>query len=154
VVSQPDRISSIKWLEAQSGRSADVVQLALEAAGGSPVRALEYIESPDLDAFGKIRIALAKLLNHPGSASIVSQELIDLKPDDLWRWLSSCCAEAVRLTMTGSRTDWLPDSVSLNPRGLLDLQRQADINRKLSASSVRGDLLLQDWLIRWAEQVI
>jgi len=34
------------------------------------------------------------------------------------------------------------------------LQRQADINRQLSATPVRGDLLLQAWLIRWAEQVI
>ena len=35
-------------------------------------------------------------------------------------------------------------------RPLLELQRLADINRRLARSPVRGNLLLQDWLIQWA----
>jgi hypothetical protein len=50
--------------------------------------------------------------------------------------------------------NWLPDNIQLQDKKLLDLQRQADINRQLSATTIRKDLLLQDWLIKWSEQIL
>jgi hypothetical protein len=77
-----------------------------------------------------------------------------LNPADLWRWLSMCTGDVIKSVMAGLPLNWLPVNVKLHDKALLKLQRQADINRQLSTTSVRGDLLLQDWLIRWAEQII
>ena len=97
---------------------------------------------------------LANLLAHPGSVSLVSARLGELNPDDLWRWLSMSMGEAIKSFMTGATVDWVPSGKQLQPKSLLELQKQADINRRLSATPLRGDLLLQDWLIRWVEQSI
>ena len=95
---------------------------------------------------------LATLLRRPGAVSIVSSKLIDLNPDDLWRWLSLCTGEAVKHLLANMDAEWLPADTNLSEHTLLKLQKQADINRRLAKTPVRGDLLLQDWLIRWAEQ--
>ena len=83
-----------------------------------------------------------------------SHQLNQLNPVDLWRWLSMCTGDVIKSLMTGSPVNWLPADVQLGDKALLKLQRQADENRRLSATQVRGELLLQDWLIRWAEQII
>jgi len=56
--------------------------------------------------------------------------------------------------MRGAAPEWLPANIQLGDKTLLQLQKQADINRKLSTTPVRNDLLLQTWLISWAEQGI
>jgi len=47
----------------------------------------------------------------------------------------------------------MPARPGLRADRLLDLQRQADRNRQLTATQVREDLLLQVWLINWAQQL-
>jgi DNA polymerase-3 subunit delta' len=153
-VSQPDRQLVLDWLVGISGKSADHVGAAIQAAGGSPLRADQYLDSPQLDAFDQVREGLANLLGRPGAVSMVSSKLNELEPVDLWRWLSACTGEVIKSSMTGSPLKWLPDNIQLGTKALLELQRQADINRQMSATSVRGDLLLQDWLVRWSEQVL
>jgi hypothetical protein len=86
--------------------------------------------------------------------SMISSSLNELNPPDLWRWLSLCTSDVIKSLMAGIPAGWLADSSRLHSKTLLKLQKQADINRQLSATPVRGDLLLQDWLIRWAEQAI
>jgi len=152
VVNQPDNKLVQGWLTDTTGRSALDVNAALQAAGGSPLRAARYLESPELDTFIQVTEGLATLLKRPGSVSLVTSMLADFNPDDLWRWLSLCTSEAVRCLMTGRDSDWLPTDTDLSEHTLLKLQKQADINRRLAKTPVRGDLLLQDWLIRWAEQ--
>ena len=144
----------MQWLQASSGKPAVVVSEALDAAGGSPLRAAEYLSSDSIEAFKQVRNGLATLLERPGAVSILSQQLNELTAVDLWRWFSMCTGDAIKSTMTGTVPDWLPASSRLNAKTLLQLQKQADINRRLSSTPIRGDLLLQDWLIRWAEQVI
>ncbi len=151
-VAQPDKQLVQDWLEESSGSPPNEVSAAIQAAGGSPLRAARYLGSPELDAYGQVRQGLATLLSKPGSVSLVSGQLGELNPLELWRWLSMCSGDVLKSQMAGAPLNWLPASVKLQDKMLLQLQRQADINRRLSATPVRGDLLLQDWLIRWAEQ--
>lgn len=153
-VAQPDGQLALEWLQKSTGKSDSELGAALQAAGGSPLRAAQYLDSPALDAFGQVREGLAQLLSRPGSTSIVASKLGDLDPVDLWRWISMCIGDVIKSRMTGQPLSWLSAPMNLQNKSLLQLQRQADINRQLSTTPVRGDLLLQDWLIRWAEQII
>jgi len=151
-VTQPDPAIVSDWLQKSSGKPANLVIDALQAAGGSPLRAARYLDSPELDAFAQVRSGLAALLGRPGSVSMVSSELGALNPVELWRWLSICTGEVIKSIMVGQSLNWLPANPKLREVTLLELQRQADINRQLAATPIRGDLLLQVWLINWAEQ--
>ena len=153
-IAQPDKQLVQEWLENTTGRPKDEIIAALQAAGGSPLRAAHYLDSPELESYALVREGLATLLARPGSVSLVSSQLNVLNPADLWRWLSMCTGDVIKSIMAGLPLNWLPAKVKLHDKALLQLQRQADINRQLSTTSVRGDLLLQDWLIRWAEQIV
>lgn len=166
-VQQPDEKVVLEWLQLTCQATVDDAQKAVQAAGGSPLRALRYLDSTTigsgpsessslaptrLEDYTRVTDGLAAILAKPGSASIISNELTGINEDDVWRWLSMCTSEAVKSSMTGSAVSWWPADKKLNSKLLLALQKQADLNRRLSDSSVRSDLLLQDWLIRWAEQ--
>jgi len=153
-INQPDTRLVSQWLEANTGKDHEQVSYALQAAGGSPLRASQYLESDDLDAYAQVREGLASLLDRPGSVSRLSAELNELNPVDLWRWLSLCTGEVIKSIMTGKPLNWLSENRNLRDKTLLELQKQADLNRQLSVTQVRGDLLLQVWLIKWAEQVV
>ena len=153
-VNQPDSQVALDWLKSSSGRPDDEINAALQAAGGSPLRAAHYLSSPELDAYKQVREGLVTLLGRPAAVSMVSHQLNELNPVDLWRWLSMCTGDVIKSMMTGLPLRWLPPGMQLGDKTLLQLQQKADINRRLSATPVRGDLLLQDWLIRWAEQII
>ena len=153
-VAQPDRNLVLGWLKVASDASDDVLAAALQAAGNSPLRALQYLDSPELEAYGQVQQGLVGLLGRPATVSMISSGLNELNPADLWRWLSLCCSDAVKAIITGKPAGWLADTSKLHSSTLLKLQKQADINRQLSTTPVRGDLLLQDWLIRWAEQTV
>ena len=158
-VSLPEKKVASDWLQKITGKAVNEVNAALQATGGRPLLAAQYLDStgldsPGLDDFRQVQEGLAQLLSRPGSVSIVTTKLGDLNPAELWRWLSMCTADVIKSRMTGVPLDWLPAIANLQDKPLLQLQRQADINRQLSTTPVRGDLLLQDWLIRWAEQII
>ena len=101
-ISQPDAMLVQDWLEQTSGSPREHVSAALQAAGGSPLRAAHYLGSPEQDAYGQVRAGLATLLNRPGSVSHVSSKLNELDPVDLWRWLSICTGEVIKSIMMGS----------------------------------------------------
>jgi DNA polymerase-3 subunit delta' len=153
-VKQPESSVVLDWLARRSGKSAAQVETALLAAGGSPLRAEAYLDSPSLDAWLAVGAALGRLLERPASVSMVSAELAELDPADLWRWLSMYCAQLVRGRMAGLPLRGLRDNPKLADKNLLQLQQEADVNRQLSTTTVRSDLLLQEWLIKWAEQVL
>lgn len=153
-VTQPDAKSVREWLRSRSGASDAELDAALQAAGNSPLRALDYLDSPELEAYAQVREGLASLLQRPATVSMVSHSLNELNPTDLWRWLSLCTGDVIKSIMAGTPASWLTDTSRLNSKALLDLQKRADINRQLSTTPVRGDLLLQEWLIRWVEQIV
>ena len=70
----------------------------------------------------------------------VNAALAEVEPDLLWSWLSLRTAQETRIRL---------DQTAL-ARALAKLQIEADRNRRLLATPVRKDLLLQDWLIQWA----
>ena len=142
------------WLQTHGGKNDELINTAIDAAGGSPLRAAQFLESPELDAFTQVRESLATLLSRPASAVAVSERLAKLDETDTWRWLSSCTSDAIRAGMRGQAPGWIPANIQLDSKSLLQLQKQADINRQLSTTPVRSDLLLQAWLIGWAEQGI
>ncbi len=152
-INQPDPGIVQDWLVKSSAQPAGRVREALQAAGGSPLRAAHYLASPELDAFSRVKAGLSSLLGRPADVSQLSSELIALNQVELWRWLSICTGEAIKSILLGLPLNWLPADAGLRGVALLELQRQADKNRQLAATSVRGDLLLQVWLINWAEQV-
>ena len=153
-VSQPDNEVVLDWLKLNSNSSNDDLTAAIQAAGRSPLRALQYLGSSELEAFAQVRAGLATLLQRPAAVSMVSSGLNELNPVDLWRWLSLCTGDVIKSMMSGNSPGWLADTSKLHNKTLLNLQKQADINRQLSSTPVRGDLLLQDWLIRWAQQIV
>ncbi len=153
-IHQPDNQLVLDWLNQTCENSDEESRAALAAAGGSPLRAAHYLSSPEQDSFARVREGLNTLISRPGSVSLISTELAALESDYVWRWLSLCVAEAVKAQVAGKSLNWLPTVTGLQEKTLLQLQKRADQNRKMSASPVRGDLLLQDWLIRWAEQGI
>lgn len=152
-INQPDAGMVHDWLLQLTGQSSQRVTQALQAAGGSPLRAVQYMESPELDAFSRVRAGLSGLLGKPAAVSRLSNEWSALDAVELWRWLSICTGEVIKSTLVGQPLDWLPVNPGLRATVLLGLQKQADKNRQLASTQVRGDLLLQDWLINWAEQV-
>jgi len=152
-VTQPDAGLVRDWLLVRSGQSQPRLMQAMQAAGGSPLRAEHYLASPELDAFGRVRTGLSRLLGKPAAVSQLSSEWGALDAVELWRWLSICTGEVIKSMLVGKPLDWLPANPGLRATALLDLQKQADKNRQLASTQVRGDLLLQDWLINWAEQV-
>ena len=153
-INQPEALLVNDWLEQVSEATPEQVKAAFQAAGGSPLRAAHYLSSPEQDAYEQVRTGLATLLERPGSVSQTSSQLYGLDPVDLWRWLSICTGEVIKSNMVGQSLDWMSANPKLQDKRLLELQRQADINRRMASTQVRGDLLLQEWLIRWAEQVV
>lgn len=152
-VTQPDVGMVRDWLRERSGQSSQRVLQAMQAAGGSPLRAEHYLASPELDAFSSVRTGLSGLLGKPAAVSRLCSEWAALDAVELWRWLSICTGEIIKSILVDQPLDWVPANRGLRATALLDLQKQADKNRQLASTQVRGDLLLQDWLINWAEQV-
>lgn len=152
-VDAPDTDTATDWLRAQAGCDVDAAATALEAAGGSPYPALSLVaEDGRLDSFRSLRTELVTVLRDPDKASAAAASLADLEPELVWRWLSLTAAAAARHTLGAGRCDWLEGAARLDARALLVLQRNADRNRRLLATAVRQDLLLQDWLLEWARQ--
>jgi DNA polymerase-3 subunit delta' len=153
-VRQPERQALWAWLASNSGKSEDEISAAVAASGGSPLRALEFLSSPELDAYSKVRESLATLLARPGAVTSVAHQLEKHDAANTWYWLSSCAGEAARARMRGGLPAWLPAGVQLDAKTLLQLQQRADMNRQLLATTVRQDLMLEAWLITWIGQVV
>ena len=87
--------------------------------------------------------------------SRVSSELSDIEDDALWSWLSNGCAEMLRAALAGDQPEWMDQPrAEIDWKRLSTLQQNADRNRLLGQTPVRQDLLLQDWLINWAQLAV
>ncbi|HSM68071.1 MAG TPA: DNA polymerase III subunit delta' [Xanthomonadales bacterium] len=148
-VAQPPAGQAEEWLQGQAMAPA-LAHAALMAAGGSPCRALEFVQAGMVDSHRGLVQGLDALLEEPRSLSKLAGQLSDVEPETLWTWLSHCSADAFRGASTGQFPPWLNPRGSLAPDRLANLQRAADRNRMLSKTPVKQDLLLQEWLIEWA----
>jgi DNA polymerase-3 subunit delta' len=152
VVSLPEQEEAMSWLAENSGLDPDTAREALMVAGGSPINAVKIAEEGQVELHRRLLQQLSVLLGRPGMVSRVASELSDIEDVALWAWLSNGSADVLRAVLSGHLPDWLQSSQSeINQRALADLQRSADKNRLLMSTSVRQDLLLQDWLIKWSQ---
>jgi DNA polymerase-3 subunit delta' len=138
-VSLPANDVALGWLTKTHGLDAQEAEGALFAAGGSPFLALAYHRQGLIGRFVQLEDALAVLFQGQDQVSSVLELLGDTEPDTVWTWLSGMCRARVRAA--GPR-----DGAT---GALLRLQGDADRNRRLIRTAVRGDLLLRDWLIEW-----
>ena len=136
----PDKESAVPWLVNASGSSEPAAALALEAAAGSPLRALRLLEEDAIGPYRALNETLDSLREGRCQPAEALATLADVDPEMLWAWLSLRAASETRSQLGRS-----PEA-----RDLARLQLQADRNRGMVATPVRQDLLLQDWLIQWS----
>jgi len=136
----PDKELALPWLAQAAGCSDEAAALALEAAAGSPLRALDMLRDDAVGPYRALTDTLDSLRAGRCEPAAALAALADVDPELLWSWLSLRAASETRLQL---------GRVTL-ARDLARLQLEADRNRGLVATPVRQDLLLQDWLIQWA----
>lgn len=157
-VVKPSEDQALAWLKQAGNLSGAQAVLALRAAGGSPLNALEMVKNEQLERFTELQQLLAQLHNVPGGVSNASSRLADIESSQLWRWLSQSAAERLKSALNSSRPGRVDQgsgppqarSSSLDLAGLAQLQARADRHRRLTESPVRQDLLLQEWLLEWS----
>ena len=136
----PDSDVSIPWLSEAAQVAPDEAALALEAAAGSPLRALRILREEGIEPYRALGELLDGLRSGRVDPPTAMSALAEVDPELLWSWLSLRSAHETRARL---------DHGAL-ARALAQLQIEADRNRRLLATPVRKDLLLQDWLIQWA----
>jgi len=136
----PDPELAVPWLVRASGSPEPAAALALEAAAGSPLRALRMLEEDAVGPYRDLTETLDSLREGRCEPAAALATLSDVDPELLWAWLSLRAAKETRLRLGCGRV----------ARDLASLQLEADRNRGLVATPVRQDLLLQDWLIQWS----
>ena len=136
----PGAEAAMAWLQGQSDVAAADAEKALQAAAGSPLRALRMLQDGGVDQYVELSRMLDGLLSGSNSVAQALAALSAVDPERLWSWLSlRAAAETRSATVRGA--------TAMN---VSRLQQEADRNRGLARTPVRKDLLLQDWLIQWA----
>lgn len=151
LVRPPERAVAVDWLAGEHGLDETSAQLALEATSGSPLHAARLAEEGQLETYRGLRQSLEDVVGKPSQAAALASRVAELEPALAWRWLSLAAAAGLRSALNGVATTW-PETPygRLRPDRFARLQVSADRNRKLVATPVRQDLLLQEWLIEWA----
>jgi DNA polymerase-3 subunit delta' len=139
-VRPPDSSSALDWLCSEHGFGADESEAALQAAAGSPLVARDMINSGTTELYRLLVATLDELGSGRMSSGAAMAALGDIEPDALWSWISLVTAGRIK-------SGGYPHATALQ---LSILQSAADKNRKLVATPVRKNFLLQDWLIQWA----
>jgi DNA polymerase-3 subunit delta' len=136
----PDREVAIPWLMEARQVSAEQAALALEAAAGSPLRAVRILEEEGIEPYRALGELLDGLRSGQCEPAAAMAAIAEVDPDLLWSWLSLRAARETRAQLGQAAL----------ARSFARLQIEADRNRGLLTTPVRKDLLLQDWLIQWA----
>jgi DNA polymerase-3 subunit delta' len=128
------------WLCCEEGFDPDESKAALQAAAGSPLVARDMIKNSTTEQYRLLIATLDDLGSGRTGYGAAMAALADIEHDLLWSWISLFTADRIK---TGGHPHELALQLSI-------LQSAADKNRKLVATPVRKDFLLQDWLIQWA----
>lgn len=136
----PGARAAMAWLESQADVQGVEAGKALQAAAGSPLRALRMLQDGGVDQYVELSGILDGLLSGSNTPSQAMAALSEVDPDRLWSWISLRAAEEVRSAAKHGGP----------AMALSRLQEQADRNRGLARTPVRKDLLLLDWLIQWS----
>jgi len=136
----PGLASGLEWLCNASGVDQPEAEAALQAAAGSPIKALRMLRDGSTDQYRMVTAALNDLRLARMSPGAAVAALADVEPEMRWSWISLLAAWELKNVITDPAVS----------RALLLLQSEADKNRMLGPTSVRKDFLLQDWLIQWS----
>jgi DNA polymerase-3 subunit delta' len=136
----PEQAEALQWLSAAAECDSAEAALALEAAAGSPLAALDMLKSGQTEVYRSVLRTLDDLGSGRADAAQALAALAEVEPEHLWRWLSLKAAQRMRANATAGRAS----------RTLAEMQQSADRGRNLLQTPVRKDFLLQDWLIQWA----
>lgn len=136
----PDKQAALEWLMQNAGCDEQQGIEALRASAGSPLQAKRLLSDGGTEEFLAVCEALDRLQQGAGNVDQAMAVMIDIDPERLWSWISLRAAQRVRSAALAGES----------AKSASELQRQADLNRLLSRSPVRKDLLIQDWLIQWA----
>jgi len=139
-VRPPDPVAAFEWLNSDQGVEAGEAKAALEAAAGSPLVAKDMVSSGTIEQYRLLIATLEALGSGKIDSGAAMSALSELDPEQLWSWISLFTADRIK---SGGHHRELTIQLSM-------LQSAADKNRKLVATPVRKDFLLQDWLIQWA----
>ncbi len=92
----PDPEAAIPWLVQAAGSQRDDSALALEAAAGSPLRALRLLEEDGIAPYRKLTEVLDGLRAGRYEPAAAMAALADVDPELLWSWLSLRAANEIR----------------------------------------------------------
>ena len=144
-VHPPDPETTAAWLAEQGVQATSEDRaLAVEAAGGAPLRALQLLRDSNL-AFGlDVRSRLLDISRGSAPAPQLIEQWSE-RSDEAWHWLAYWTRQ------------WLGPAVGLeagetgvaDAPGLSQLWQQALEGRALSSGAIRADLLLGKWLLEW-----
>lgn len=169
VLSRPERSEALDWLATQSDAAAEDIELALDAASGSPGLALNYLRGELLASFEQTAQTLSKLA--AGQTEPLAQAtswVDDMLTDRLdWfsRWLVAIAANVAANTaqpsgtalnadrrLPGSLTDVAGKLTVQRPaKSLIMLADQVNRGRALLESAVRPELIVENLLIDWQQ---
>jgi len=139
-VSPADSESAIGWMCSEVNVTPAEAATALQAAAGSPLKAVRMIRDGSIEQYHRVISVLDDLRSQRSGAGPAAAELADVDPELLWSWISLSAAEDLKEVINSP-------SVAIQ---VSRLQSLADRNRGLLPTPVRKDFLLQDWLIQWS----
>ncbi len=153
-IRSPAPSEALDWLEQTAAVDRPAAQLALQAASGSPLQALELMKQGRVKEFRQLLESLQRISKDVEAIAPAYDQLSRLEPAELWHWLALASAEKVRGSLGVGRG--APTRATDGPGSREALLRYADLhslanrNRRLLSTAVRKDFLLRDWLIQWA----
>ena len=148
------------WLEATGMTAADSERL-LALAGGAPLAALELAEQGFLAQRDQLITDLDALLSGQGDPLVSAVRWRQLGAERSLSWLQGWLSDLVRIgACPDARASYNPDMAArlqaqkkrLDLRQLYNLNDKVAHTRQLLGGSLDEQLLLEDMLIRWAEQ--
>lgn len=157
----PDAEQAGQWLAASQPDTEAAQQLqALHLAGGSPLRARDYLEAGVLQQYELVIEGVKQLLKRQVGASELAARWKDIAPVMLLEWFSGWCHALVRIHVTESEE--VPGLGQMQPvlgymarfarpEAVFELQEWIHERRHklMRRAPLRQDLLLESLLTRW-----
>ncbi|MBE9549016.1 MAG: DNA polymerase III subunit delta' [Proteobacteria bacterium] len=154
---QPAVSAAIKsWLD-ELGYEAKQIGAALLAARGLPLLAEEYLQGDLLEVRRNVGIGYLKSARGQADPVAVANSWVALNQPLVWLWLSQWMGDVARASLANEPcTDPVSEAVRKTRPGFpvktsLQLQAMAMQGWRSKESSLRQDLLFEQWLLQWAQ---
>lgn len=156
-ITPPTAAEAAHWLSLrQPGIAADTL---LNAAGGSPLRALALADSDVVERRRRVFEEFRAIADQRQDPVVVAERWHGLSHEECLDWMLSWLPDLIRLAVGASprrvrNADVLPElqwlAAGLGPRGLLNYWRELLALRQALGTQANRQLLLEETLIRWS----